>query len=126
MSADADPHPDEEQPLDPAVERIRRKMMFLLMGSMGVMILGVFAVFAVILYRIGALPGSDGPAGAPTVADIAEPIALPAGARVADMVIGDGMLVVRIDLADGRQEVRFFRIGEDDAAGRIKFVPGGG
>ncbi len=124
MSAQTDLH-DDEPPLDPAVERIRRKLTWLLIGSMGVMILGVVAVFAVILYRIGAFSDGDTPARVDVAADVAESIALPAGARIGDMTLDEGVLAVRIDLPDGRQEVRLFRIGEEALSGRIEFVPGG-
>ncbi|MEM1377016.1 MAG: hypothetical protein AAGG69_06475 [Pseudomonadota bacterium] len=45
----------EEKPLDPAVERVRAKMVRLLAVSMGIMFVSIFAVLAAVIYRINAL-----------------------------------------------------------------------
>jgi 4-amino-4-deoxy-L-arabinose transferase-like glycosyltransferase len=58
---DHDPH-ENEAPLDPAAERLRRKLLRLLMVSGGFMILGLIAVFAAIVYRLGG--GADAGEGA--------------------------------------------------------------
>ena len=42
----------EEQPLDPAMERVRRKMIRLLAVSIGIMVIGLMAVLAAIVYKI--------------------------------------------------------------------------
>lgn len=43
---------EEEPPLDPAAERLRLKMVRLLLGSLGIMALGLIAVFGAIVYKI--------------------------------------------------------------------------
>jgi len=43
---------DEEKPLDPEVENIRRRMMRLLFISFGSMLIGLMAVFGAIVYKI--------------------------------------------------------------------------
>ena len=43
---------EEEQPLDPEVEKVRRKMVRLLVVSIGIMILGVMAVLAGVVYKV--------------------------------------------------------------------------
>ncbi|MEM9999439.1 MAG: hypothetical protein AAF940_01045 [Pseudomonadota bacterium] len=45
---------EEEKPLDPAVERVRAKMVRLLAVSMGIMFVSIFAVLAAVIYRINA------------------------------------------------------------------------
>lgn len=50
------PDPDQDAPLDPAAERLRRKLVRLLATSFGVMALGLVAVFGAILYRLSASP----------------------------------------------------------------------
>jgi len=44
---------DEEQPLDPAMERVRRKMVRLMVISIGIMMVGLMAVLGAIVYKIG-------------------------------------------------------------------------
>ena len=72
-------------PLDPAQERLRRKLVRLLMVSGGVMMLGLIAVFAAIVYKVGA----EGPAARPeqpglsAAAPVDGRIVLPTGYRLA-------------------------------------------
>ncbi|HEX2018902.1 MAG TPA: fimbrial protein [Aurantimonas sp.] len=98
---------EAEEPLDPAVERLRRKMVRLLAVSIGVMMIGVMAVLAAVVYKA---VGSGGPA-ATEGAEIA--LALPAGAEILSLSLdGDRALVhasvaeanrmYLISLADGR------------------------
>ena len=47
------PELEEEEPLDPATERVRRKMVRLLIVSIGIMVVGLMAVFGAIIYKIG-------------------------------------------------------------------------
>lgn len=46
---------DEEEPLDPAMERVRRKLVRLMIVSSSIMIIGLGAVFAGIFYRISEM-----------------------------------------------------------------------
>lgn len=74
---------EKEAPLDPAAERLRRKLARLLMVSGGFMMLGFIAVFAALVYRLGG----SGEAGQPdTQAVVAPPLevqlAIPQGARL--------------------------------------------
>ena len=43
---------EEEKPLDPEMERVRQKMVRLLVVSIGIMILGVMAVLAGVVYKV--------------------------------------------------------------------------
>ena len=43
---------DEEAPLDPVMERVRKKMVRLLIVSIGIMVIGLMAVLFAIVYKI--------------------------------------------------------------------------
>ena len=43
---------EEEKPLDPEMERVRQKMVRLLVVSIGIMFLGVMAVLAGVVYKV--------------------------------------------------------------------------
>ena len=43
---------EDEKPLDPEMERVRQKMVRLLVVSIGIMILGVMAVLAGVVYKV--------------------------------------------------------------------------
>lgn len=104
----------DEKPLDPEVEKIRRKMVRLLAVSIGIMIVGVMAVLAAVVYRIAQ---SDAPAD--------EPVAENAPAFLGD---GDQPLSVEAALPEGfavdhvaldGANVLFFGTQEGRAAGYV-------
>ena len=91
------PEVEEEEPLDPAVERVRRKLVRLLMVSSGVMVLGFAAVAIAVFYRLSA-PG--------TTADDT-PISLPVAASdLRGVAVDDGLMMLSIAGSDPRIEMR--------------------
>jgi hypothetical protein len=90
---DAD-EPDEK-PLDPEVEKVRQKMVRLLVVSIGIMIVGVMAVLAAVVYRIAA-PGEE---------TAAVSVAMPAGeggeAVASSVALPDGFTVEHVALEGG-------------------------
>jgi cytoskeletal protein RodZ len=46
----------QEPPLDPAMERVRRKMIRLLIISIGIMVIGLIAVLSAVVYKINQAP----------------------------------------------------------------------
>ena len=89
---------DDEPPLDPAVERVRRKLVRLLIWSFGIMILGLIAVFSTIVYRLT----SDAPA--PAAEAVTPPaivnVSLPQGAKVLSTSISGPRTLLFIDVPD--------------------------
>lgn len=51
MAGPAAVNGDEEKPLDPMVENVRRKMMRLMIVSIGIMMIGLMAVLGAIVYK---------------------------------------------------------------------------
>jgi hypothetical protein len=90
-----------EAPLDPAAERLRRKLVRLLLVSGGIMLLGLITVFSVIVYKLraGEAPAVAGLPTAERPLDAA--LAIPAGARLIDTDIEDGRLLLRLETAEG-------------------------
>lgn len=99
---------EAEKPLDPATERLRRKMVRLLAVSITTMLVAVMAVLATVVYKVSR---GDGPAQAPnqTVA-----IDLPAGTAIEEMTMEGGEALLRV--RDGETE-RLLRI--DLSSGRV-------
>lgn len=89
---------DDDAPLDPAVERIRRKLARLLFVSFGVMLVGFAAVLIAIVYRISQ-DSAPAASAAPVALDV------PAADLRAASVDGD-RLVLTIGGAEPRIEVR--------------------
>ena len=102
--------PDDEAPLDPATERLRRKMVRLLAVAIGTMLVGVMAVLGAVVYKVNKV-------GPPVAATGQITLALPAGTRIESMALdgGEALLrlsggsddLVRIDLATGTIIARY-------------------
>jgi len=113
---------EEEAPLDPAAERLRRKLVRLLFVSGGIMMIGLIAVFAAIVYKLGALGPAEGErtesrveaAGAPIEARIA----LPAGTRVVATDLDGDRALLTIEAADGATSLLLIDLAAGEIVGR--------
>jgi hypothetical protein len=52
-------------------------------------------------------------------------VAVPAGARVAETVVADGQMIVRLSLPDDSQRYLIFDLGTGRQIGAIELQPGG-
>lgn len=82
---------DADKPLDPAVERLRRKMVALLAVSLGFLFLALMTVLGVIIYRTQTGEAPAERLQAPVS------IALESGARVAETHLDGDRLAIRIE-----------------------------
>jgi hypothetical protein len=118
----------DEKPLDPELEKVRRKMLRLLGVSIGIMFVGVMAVLVAIVYKlnepteteagVAAVPvaqqvGTSAPVSAAVPAAVIA-TSLPAGLRI-DTVAVDGTRIVLAGQISGRAHVVIY----DLAAGGI-------
>lgn len=107
---------DEDKPLDPAVERVRRKMMRLMAVSIGIMMIGLMAVLVAIVYKI---PARDEAPARPD--DYFETvIQAPAGARIASQSLSGDRLALLVEHADGRRTIILFDTAARKVTGRIE------
>jgi len=79
-------------------------------------LIAVAAVLAVIGYRVFYLQGSAPAAPGTVVAD------LPAGAKVLSSAVGDGRIVLTLDV-DGAIELRTFDLATLKPLGRVRLAP---
>jgi hypothetical protein len=109
----------EDKPLDPAVERVRRRMMRLMAVSVVIMMTGLIAVIGAIVYKLQARGDAGAPA-APGAAAIEGRIALPKEARVVSSSLSGGDLLLVVDPGGG-QRLQFwvYRIAENRIAAKI-------
>jgi hypothetical protein len=94
--------PDSDAPLDPeaaaAIARVKRLMLIASLTT----VIAVGAVFGVIGYRVFR----SGESAPPPSGQVAE-VSLPAGAKVLSSAIGEGRLVLTVEV-DGAIELRSF------------------
>lgn len=114
---------DEEKPLDPAVERLRRKLVRFIVINLGLLFVVLMVVIAALVYKsrhakpsappqVGDIPA---PAGAPASGDIV----LPAGARIVSQSLSGDRLVLDAELADGSRAIFVYDIAKRRMIGRF-------
>jgi hypothetical protein len=102
--------PDEEKPLDPAVEAVRKRLARLLMVSIGIMMIGLFAVLGAIVYRLQ----DRAPAMQPDAA-----IMLPQGAAIISESLDGDRILLRLKLADGAEMMVIHSATDGALLGRL-------
>ncbi|MGV3549834.1 DUF6476 family protein [Rhizobium sp.] len=105
---------DEQEPtLDPALEKVRRKMVRLLIISSLVIILGLMAVVYSIVYRVNKLSPSTStaPASELAVPPARQSITLPAGFVVESTSIEGNRILITGTAGDGGKRMIVHDIG---------------
>ena len=113
----------EDKPLDPVMENVRRKMMRLQLVSGGIMLLMFMAVLAAIVYKINtreskpeaAVSAASSGLVVPSDAPVKATATLPDGFAVSAVSQAGGQILFYGVMADGARKAFLF----DIAAGRI-------
>ncbi|PYE41969.1 hypothetical protein DFI02_108100 [Rhizobium sp. PP-F2F-G20b] len=113
-----EPDEQDEKPLDPVMENVRRKMIRLQLVSAGVMLVMLMAVLGAIVYKVtrpSAAPSlANATAGVPSDAPLAATAALPQGFEITDTSLSGGQILFFGTLAGVRKALVY-----DIAANRI-------
>ena len=102
---------EDEKPLDPAMEKVRRKMVRLLGVSIAVMMVGLMAVLGAIVYKMNrgdgvvVATGSKIPANGVVTAGT---ITLPKGAYLNGQSISGDRISLDVTLQGGAREIQVF------------------
>ena len=112
----------EDKPLDPVMDNVRRKMMRLQLVSGGIMLLMFMAVLAAIVYKINtreskpeaAVSAASGGLAVPSDAPVKATATLPDGFAVSAVSQAGGQILFYGVMADGARKAFVF----DIAAGR--------
>ena len=102
---------EDEKPLDPAMEKVRRKMIRLLGVSIGVMMVGLMAVLCAIVYKMNgggketAAVGAEISAGGALTAG---EIVLPTGAYFNGQSLSGDRISLDVTLQGGAREIVVF------------------
>jgi hypothetical protein len=116
------PDASDEQPLDPAAERVRRRLVRFAVINIGILFVAVMLVLGAIVYKTTQLgkepaePVADAGAAVPAGGELVEGrIALPSGARIVSQALSGNRLSLQVALADGSQTFLVY----DTASGRM-------
>ncbi|MBP1875174.1 hypothetical protein LPJGGPFB_06022 [Ensifer adhaerens] len=118
MTAPA-PDDQEDKPLDPAMENVRRKMVKLQLVSVGVMLVMLMAVLATIVYKVTRTdekaPAQSAAIAVPSEAPVNAVAALPAGFTVTNVALSGSQVLFYGNLPGAEPRAIVF----DITAGRI-------
>lgn len=114
-----EPDDQEDKPLDPAMENVRRKMVKLQLVSAGVMLVMLMAVLGTIVYKLtrtdASAPVQSAAAVVPSEAPVNAVAALPAGFTVTNVALSGSQVLFYGNLPGSEPRAIVFDIG----AGRI-------
>jgi Flp pilus assembly protein CpaB len=117
---------EEEKPLDPAVEKVRRKLVRFVAINLGLLFIALMAVVAALVYKSRtAAPPPAGEAGieAPSTEGIAEgQIPLPAGARIISQSLSGNRISLSLELPDGGRAIYIYDLSSRRTVGRFVVV----
>ena len=113
---------DEDKPLDPSIEKVRRKMVRFMAINLGLLFIALMVVMAALVYksRKSAQPPQSAneiplPPGAPLSGDIT----LPPGARVLSQSLSGNRVSLEVELTDGGRAIYIYDIGEKRIVGQF-------
>jgi hypothetical protein len=115
---------DEEKPLDPEVEKVRKKLVRFVAINLGLLFLALMVVIAALVYKTRTAPPSAAP---PLTGDIQVPsgepltgdIVLPVGAKVLSQSLSGNRVSIDAELADGSRAIFVYDIAERRIIGRF-------
>jgi hypothetical protein len=114
---------EEDKPLDPATEKVRRKMVRLLAVSIGIMMVGLMAVLGAVVYKIGNTgpQGStqDANAGVPVEPGTEGTIDLPDGAQLLSASLDGDNVMLQLRLAGGAQQIVIHSLSRNRIVARL-------
>ncbi|UVC16823.1 fimbrial protein [Mesorhizobium onobrychidis] len=120
---------DEEKPLDPEVEKVRKKLVRFVAINLGLLFLALMVVIAALVYKTRTAPPPAGsPPNSPSLAgDIQVPagepltgdIVLPVGAKVMSQSLSGNRVSIDAELADGSRAIFVYDTTERRIIGRF-------
>ncbi|GGA96116.1 hypothetical protein GCM10011491_25610 [Brucella endophytica] len=124
-----------EPPLDPAMEKVRRKMMRLLAVSIGIMLVGLMAVLAAVVYKINQpsepeapeartdIPGQQAVVPETPPAVIESQVPLAPGTRLLSQSISGDLVSLETLLPDGGTEIVVYDYKKSRIVARMRLGP---
>ncbi|MBX4949034.1 hypothetical protein HJA95_05340 [Rhizobium binae] len=106
-----EPDDQEEKPLDPAMESVRRKMVRLQIVSGAIMFVSLMAVFGAVVYKTMREPKETAPtaaSGVPSDAPLAATVSLPLGFKVQSTSFSAGQILFYGQTVEGRGQALIF------------------
>lgn len=118
---------EDEKPLDPAVERVRRRVMRFIAINLGILFLALMAVAVAIVYRVGSRGGetaaeTEGGAASTKIVEQGT-ITVPDGSRIVSQSLSGTLLSIEVSSADGGREFVIYDLSTGAVSGRVTIEP---
>ncbi|MEP9387597.1 fimbrial protein [Mesorhizobium sp. KR9-304] len=113
---------EEEKPLDPAVEKVRRKLVRFVAVNLGLLFIALMAVVAALVYksRVETPPATEVAVEAPWPEGVAEGrILLPAGARIVSQSLSGNRVSLALEFPDGGRAIHIYDLASRRMVGRF-------
>lgn len=117
---------DDEKPLDPAVEKVRRKMIRFMGVNLSLLFVALMAVVGAIVYKSRTaepMPSEMSGLAVPSQGMIEGSIALPVGSRAISQSLSGERISILVEEADGKQVVYVFDMALGRMIGRFDIAP---
>lgn len=116
----------EEKPLDPAVERVRQKLLRFVVINLGLLFTAVIIVIGAVVYRSAttdAPPATVSESTVPTGEMIEAAISVPAGARIVSQALYGNRVSLELELPNAAREILIYDFGERRIIARLQVQP---
>lgn len=117
---------DEDKPLDPAVENVRRKMVRFMGINLGLLFIALMAVVAAIVYKSRtAVPDVPPAAGLQAPADggmVEGLIELPIGSKLVSQSLSGDRVSIYVEETNGARTLYIYDLTAKRMVGRFAFV----
>ncbi len=125
---------EEEKPLDPETEKVRKKLVKFSAVFMGLNMLALMAVLGAIVYKIGGYgnPSAEGAgasvapsqqaggtAGVPVEPGFEQLLDVPDGSQVVSASEQNGQVVINLVLPDGSRQLWFYNLQSAQVTGKL-------
>ena len=115
----------EDKPLDPATEKLRKKMVRLLAVSIGVMMIGLMAVLGAIIYKFSTsgkntttIASTQGQALDVPGETLLQNLNIPAGAKILESNGNGAQILLRLEISD-HQELWIYDVVKNQIIAKI-------
>lgn len=114
---------DDEPPLDPGLEKVRRKLVRFIAINLGLLFLALMVVIVALVYksRSAKAPAPSLTSEIPVHGDeqLTGDIVLPVGAKVVSQSLSGNRLSIDAELADGTRAIFIYDVAERRMIGRF-------
>jgi hypothetical protein len=114
---------EQEKPLDPAVENVRRKLVRFVAINLGLLFIALMAVVGALVYKsITATPPATVAETPPLQSVVEGAIPLPPGARIVSQSLSGNRISLELELSGGSRAIHIYDVASGRIVGRFAVV----